>query len=64
MCNYPFEQRWEEYRLAMLQPLTRMIIVIGAGVVPPEQEHSFCEVRVPRYCRAVHDFKLSELMTH
>jgi hypothetical protein len=63
VCDYPFEQCWEEYRLAMFQPITRMIGVIGAGVVPPEQERSFCEVLVPRYCRAVHDLKLSELMT-
>jgi hypothetical protein len=64
VCDYPFEQCWEEYRLAMLQPITRMISVIGAGVVPPEQERSFCEVLVPRYCWAVHDLELSELMIH
>jgi hypothetical protein len=64
VCDYPFEQCWEEYRLAMLQPISRVIAVIGAGVVPPEQERGFCEVLVPRYCRAVHDLKVSELVNY
>ena len=42
----------------------RLIAVVGAGIVPPEQERGFCEVLVPWYCRAVHDLKLSELVAH
>jgi aminoglycoside/choline kinase family phosphotransferase len=61
--DYPFEQCWDDYRLAMLQPLSRLIAVIGIGVVPPAQEHGFCEVLVPRYCRAVHDLKVGELLS-
>ena len=46
----------------MLQPLSRLIAVIDASIVPPMQEHGFCEVLVPRYCRAVHDLKVGELL--
>ena len=61
--DYPFERCWEEYRLAMLPCIARMIAVIGAGVVPPEQERGFCEVLIPRYCRAAHDLKVGDLVT-
>jgi len=61
--DYPFEQCLDDYRLAMLQPLSRLIAVIGAGVVPPQQERGFCDVLVARYCRAVHDLKVGELLS-
>ncbi len=52
---YAFEQCLYEYRLAMLQPLARLMTVLGLDAVPPEQEREWCKVLVPRYCRAMHD---------
>jgi Ecdysteroid kinase-like family len=60
--DYPFEQCWADYGLAMLPFIARLIAVIGAGVVPPKQERGFCEVLIPRYCRAAHDLKVGDLV--
>ena len=53
--QYTFEQCWDDYRLAMLHPFSRVATAVGYGVVPDEQEKGYCEMLIPRYCRAVHD---------
>jgi hypothetical protein len=53
--QYTFEQCWDDYRLAMLHPFSRVAAAVGYGVVPDEQEKGYCEMLIPRYCRAVHD---------
>ncbi len=55
VAEYTFEQCWDDYRLAMLHPVSRIVTAVGIGVVPNEQERGYCDVLIPRYCRAVHD---------
>jgi hypothetical protein len=60
--GYSLEQCWDEYRLAMLHPLSRIVTVVGIGAASAEQERGYCEVLVPRLCRAIHDLKVSEVL--
>jgi Ecdysteroid kinase-like family len=60
--DYPFEQCWDDYRLAMVHPISRIITVVGIGGAPSEQERGYCNVLVPRYCRAAHDLKVGEIL--
>jgi hypothetical protein len=53
--DYTFEQCWRDYRLAMLQAVSRLILVVGIGAVPDELEGAYCDVLIPRYCRAIRD---------
>ena len=60
--DYPFERCWDDYRLATVAAAWRVIGVVGLGVVPPGQESAFCDVLVPRYCRAIHELVTNELL--
>lgn len=62
VTGYPFARCLDDYRLAMLQRLSRLVTVLGLGAVPPGRERAFCEVLVPRYCRAIHDLGVGELL--
>ena len=60
--EYSFERCLDEYRRALLQGFARLASVIGLGVVPAQQEGGYCEVLVPRYCRALHDLNVGETL--
>ena len=60
--GYTFDQCLDEYRLAMLVAVFRLSAPLGFGAVPGEQEGDFCEVLIPRYCRAVHDLNVGDLL--
>ena len=62
VADYPFEQCLDDYRLALLQPIARIATVVGLGAVPREQEAGFCDVLLPRYCRAVHDLRVGKVL--
>ena len=59
--QYTFEQCWDDYRLAMLLSFSRVASVVGLGAVPAEQEKGYCEMLIPRYCRAVHDLRSADV---
>jgi hypothetical protein len=60
--DYTFDQCWEDYRLAIVLPVSRIVTVVGLGAAPSEQERGYCEVLIPRYCRAAHDLKVGEVL--
>ncbi len=60
--DYSFEQCWNDYRLAMIQLLSRIVTVVGVGGARGEQERAYCDVLVPRYCHAAHDLKVGEVL--
>jgi hypothetical protein len=60
--DYNFEQCWDDYRIAMLFPATRIITIVGIGAAPSEQERGYCDVLLPRFCRAVHELKAGEAL--
>ncbi len=60
--DYSFDRCLYEYRLAMLHPLARLSSVIGLGAAHSGQLRLWCDVIVPRYCRAVHHLNVGELL--
>jgi hypothetical protein len=60
--GYTFERCWDDYRLAMVQPLSRIITVVGIGAASPEVERGYCEVVVPRYCQAALDLHVGAML--
>ena len=60
--DYLFDQCWNDYRLAMIQPISRIATVVGIGAAPSEQERWYCDAVVPRYCQAVHDLKVGDAL--
>ena len=60
--DYPLDQCLYEYRLAMLHPICRLSSVIGLGAAHAGQLRTWCDVIVPRYCLAVHDLNVGELL--
>ena len=62
VADYSFEQCVDDYRLAMLHPIARIATVVGLGAVPRAQEAGYCDVLLPRYCRAVHELKVGEVV--
>jgi hypothetical protein len=60
--DFTFAQCWEEYRLAMVQPVSRAILVVGLGGTTPEQTRAYCDVIIPRFCQAAHDLKADEAL--
>jgi hypothetical protein len=60
--DFTFAQCWEEYRLAMVQPVSRTIGVVGLGFTTPEQTRACCDVIIPRFCQAAHDLKAGEAL--
>lgn len=59
---YPFEACLRDYRYAMLFGLMRMVMVIGGGVLNPEEERLHVDVLWPRYCAALIDLEVAELV--
>jgi hypothetical protein len=57
---YPFEQCWDDYRLAMLQRVSRLIAVVA--LAPAARARAFGDVLVPRFCRAIHDLDVGALL--
>jgi aminoglycoside/choline kinase family phosphotransferase len=53
--GYGLARCWDDYRLAMLHPISRIATTVGLGAVPADQERWYCNVLIPRYCRAAHD---------
>ncbi|MEO8286410.1 MAG: phosphotransferase [Chloroflexota bacterium] len=66
VSNYSFEQCWYEYRLAMLLPLGLIAMVMGLAARvtagPDAMKGGPREVIVTRYCRAITDLKVSDLL--
>jgi Ecdysteroid kinase-like family len=60
--DYSFEQCWDDYRLALLQPVSRIMSVVGIGGTTEAQTRGFCDVIVPRYCQAAHDLQIGDVL--
>jgi hypothetical protein len=60
--DYSFEQCWDDYRIAMLFPATRIVSIVGIGAAPSEQERGYCDVLFPRFCRAVQELEVGEAL--
>jgi hypothetical protein len=60
--DYTFEQCWDDYRLAMLQPVSRLMSVVGFGVTTEAQTRRFCDVILPRFCQAAHDLQVGDVL--
>jgi len=60
--DYSFEQCWDDYRLALLPPASRIITVVGIGATTEAQARGFCDVILPRYCQAAHDLQVGDLL--
>lgn len=59
--EYAFEQCWDDYRLAMLMPAARIAVAVGVSQTPPDGG-GFWDVVFPRYCQAIEDFDVAELV--
>ena len=62
VADYQLDQCLDDYRLAMLQPIARLAAVLGFGAVRREQQRGFRDVLMPRYCRAVHDLDVADVL--
>lgn len=60
--DYTFEQCWDDYRLAMLQPVSRIMSVVGLGGLTEAQTRGFCDVIVPRFCQAAIDLQVGDVL--
>jgi hypothetical protein len=59
VLDYPFEQCWDDYRLAMLLAVARVSTAVGAQPGPPG---GFWDVVYPRYAQALADLEVGELL--
>ena len=59
--QYAFEQCWDDYRLAMLLPAARIAVAVGVSQTPPDGG-GFWDVVFPRYCQAIEDLEVAELL--
>jgi len=60
--DYTFEQCWDDYRLALLPPVSRIMTVVGLGATTEAQTRGFCDVIVPRFCRAAHELEIGDVL--
>jgi hypothetical protein len=60
--DYTFEQCWDDYRLAILQPVSRIMSVVGIGAATEAQARRYCDVIVPRFCRAAYDLQVGDVL--
>ncbi len=60
--DYTFEQCWDDYRLALLLPVSRAMTVVGIGAATEAQARGYCDVIVPRYCQAAHDLQIGDVL--
>ena len=59
---YPFDQCWEDYRMAMLDGLWRNIIPLGHGRMREAQHAAHRDVIAPRFFAAVLDLDCREML--
>ncbi len=62
VTGYPFSQCWDDYRYAMVDGLLRMVIAIGSDNLRDEQARAHREVIWPRFCAALLDLNVAELL--
>ena len=62
VTGYPFSQCWDDYRLSMFQGLLGMVGAIGGGDLTQEQERAHRDIIWPRYCAALLDLNVGELL--
>ena len=60
--DYSLEQCWDDYRLALLLPASRIMTVVGIGATTEAQARGFCDVILPRYCQAASDLQVGDLL--
>jgi hypothetical protein len=60
--DYTFEQCWDDYRLAILQPVSRLMLVVGLGGLTEAQTRGFCDVIIPRFCQAATDLQVGDVL--
>jgi hypothetical protein len=60
--EYTFDQCWDDYRMAMLLPAARIAVAVGMSPAPPDGHGGFWNVVFPRYCQAIQDLKVHELL--
>jgi hypothetical protein len=58
--SYTLQQCWNDYRIAMFYPISRLSTVVGFGVVSAEPERELCDVLLPRYLFAIRDLQCYE----
>ena len=61
--DYSFAQCLDDYRLAMLDGFVRMVISIGGDGLTDEQARAHREIIWPRFCAAVLDLNVDELLS-
>ncbi len=59
VSDYPLGQCWDDYRLAMFLPAARIASAVGMS---PGPVGGFWDVVFPRYCQAIHDLDVAELL--
>ncbi|HUS16073.1 MAG TPA: oxidoreductase family protein [Chloroflexia bacterium] len=62
VADYPFAQCWDDYRLATLLPLARIATAIGMTAQQGGPRGRPEEVVVTRYCAAITDLRVGELL--
>lgn len=62
VTGYPWERCRDDYRLAALAVVWRLIGVVGMGIVPPALEAGFRDVLIPRACRAACQLAAPDLL--
>jgi hypothetical protein len=62
VADYTFEQCWDDYRLAMLLPAARVACAVGLSPPAPDDRGGFWDVVFPRYCQAITDLDVGELL--
>jgi aminoglycoside/choline kinase family phosphotransferase len=63
VAEYTFDQCWDDYRMAMLLPAARIAVAVGMNPDPPDGHTGFWNVVFPRYCQAIQDLRLRELLS-
>jgi len=62
VSGYPFTQCMNDYRFSMLDGLVRMVNAIGGGGMRDEQERTHRDIIWPRFCAAILDLNVIELL--
>ena len=62
VSEYTFNQCWDDYRMAMLLPAARIAVAVGMSPAAPEGHGGFWNVVFPRYCQAIQDLNVRELL--
>ena len=60
--GYSFDECFRDYRYAMLYGLLRKVIVLGQPLLTEEEKRPFREFFWPRYCAALLDLEVAELL--